>query len=89
MDILSQILDLIEIEYPAATQDRAKLERIIRTNFGGDRHYIASTAALDRQERDAEVQRLVAEGLNSEVIAARLGLTGQRVRQIRAANAMP
>lgn len=74
MDILSQILDLIETEYPNATQDRAKLERIIRINFGGDRHYIASVAALDRQERDAEVQRLLGEGLTYSQVAERTGI---------------
>ena len=74
MDILSQILDLIETEYPNATQDRAKLERIIRTNFGGDRHYIASVAALDRLERDAEVQRLLGEGMTYSQVAERTGI---------------
>ncbi|HQU89422.1 MAG TPA: hypothetical protein PK620_11955 [Denitromonas sp.] len=84
MDILTHILDTIDAEYPGAVTDRMRLERIIRLNFGSDRHYIASADAMSRAARDARIAELLAQGLNSEEVAARVGLTGARVRQIRA-----
>ena len=84
MDILSAMLDIIEREYPGIAADRPRLEKVLRLNCGGDRHYIASAAALERAERNAAIRGLLDSGLNSEEVAQRVGLTGQAVRKIRA-----
>ena len=87
MDILCQILEIIEKEHPGITDDRPRLERLIRINCGGDQHYIASAAALDRQRRDAEIRRAHLEkNVPVSDLATRHGLTPRQVRNIVAAH---
>lgn len=82
MDILSQILEIIEKEHPGITDDRPRLERLIRINCGGDQHYIASAAALDRQRRDADIRRAYEKNIPVSDLARRHGLTPRQVRNI-------
>ena len=85
MDFLSFALDCVAAE---AGIDRAALrpiERTIRQEQGGDRHYIASTAALDHAERRAAMLQALAAGATPPQVAERFGISRQRVHQIKAA----
>ncbi len=86
MDILSFALDLVAAEMGMDRALLSSLERKVRTEQGGCEHYIASGAAQARAERDAHILRLLRDhpDLSSEQIGERVGLSGARVRQIRA-----
>ena len=85
MDFLSFALDLIAAETGMSRTTLAPLERKIRHSQGGDRHYIASVAAIEQSERSTLVVTLSASGVSSAEIAERIGVTRRRVNQILAA----
>ena len=53
MDFLSFALDLVAAEMQLPREHLRPLERKIRQEQGGDRHYIVSVAAMNCQERHA------------------------------------
>lgn len=85
MDILTHILDLIETEHPGITSDRTRLERILRTQFGRDRHYIASSSAIDRAERNARIVSAMRSGASARDVAARFGVSRKHVYDVTGA----
>lgn len=58
------------------------LERRIRHEQGGDRHYIGSTAALDCIARHEAIREAIAAGASVPSVAERFGLSKQAVYRI-------
>ena len=58
------------------------LERKIRQEQGGDRHYIVSVAAMNCQERHAAIRAARAAGLSAAEVAERLGVSRQHVYRV-------
>jgi phage terminase large subunit GpA-like protein len=56
MDFLSFALDLVAAEMKLPREHLRPLERKIRQEQGGDRHYIVSVAAMNCQERHAAIR---------------------------------
>ena len=63
MDFLSFALDLVAAEMKLPREHLRPLERKIRQEQGGDRHYIVSVAAMNCQERHAAIRAARAAGL--------------------------
>lgn len=82
MDLLSFALDLVAAEIEIERDRLRPLERKIRHEQGGDRHYIASVAALDCQELHAAVRAGLASGLSAAAAAERFGVSRQHVYRI-------
>ena len=82
MDFLAQSLDIIAAELRL---DRASLEStevLIRRQLGGDRHYIASTQAMECIARHANIRAAAENGISNAEIADRFGLSRRQVRNI-------
>lgn len=84
MDFLTFALDLVAAEAGIDRSVLRPLERRIRLEQGGDRHYIGSTAALDHAERRAAVLAALEAGATPPQVADRFGVSRQRVYQIKA-----
>ncbi|MBP6708889.1 MAG: helix-turn-helix domain-containing protein [Candidatus Accumulibacter sp.] len=82
MDLLSFALDLVAAEVGIPREHLRSLERQIRQEQGGDRHYIASVAAMDCQERHAAIRAARASGLSAAEVAERLGVSRQHVYRV-------
>ena len=82
MDFLSFALDLIAAEAGIDRERLRPLERRIRFEQGGDRHYIASVAAMNCQERHAAIRAARASGLSAAEVAERLGVSRQHVYRV-------
>lgn len=90
MDFLSFALDLVAAEIGIDRSALAPLERRIRHEQGGDRHYIASPAALDCRDRHRAILHALADGATPSQVAQRFGLTRQQIHNVkRASNALP
>lgn len=61
---------------------RARVERRVRVALGGDRHYIASAAAMDRLSRDRAIRDAVARGEPMVDVAIRHGISYKTVWHI-------
>jgi hypothetical protein len=59
-DFLSFALDMVAAEMGIDRQSLSPLERKIRQQQGGDRHYIGSTAALDCMARHDAIRQALA-----------------------------
>jgi len=84
IDFLAFALDCVAAEMKIARADLIPIERRLRIEQGGDRHYIASAAALEFQEKSQRVIALARDGVPSIEIAERIGITKRRVNQILA-----
>ena len=82
MDLLSFSLDLVAAEVGIPREHLRPLERQIRQEQGGDRHYIASVAAMDCQERHAAIRAARASGLSAAEVAKRMGVSRQHVYRV-------
>ncbi len=82
MDILSFALDLVAAEIGIARDRLQPLERKIRREQGGDRHYIASAQALDCLQKHESIRAAVAAGAPASAVADRFGVTRQHVYRI-------
>lgn len=82
MDFLSFALDLVAAEMKLPREHLRPLERRIRFEQGGDRHYIASVAAMNCQERHAAIRAARAAGLSAAEVAERLGVSRQHVYRV-------
>lgn len=82
MDILSFSLDLIAAEMGIPRDHLRPLERRIRQEQGGDRHYIASVAALECQERHAAIRLAMDSGRSVAEVAERFGVSRQHVYRV-------
>lgn len=92
MDILERAFLMVQAELgPEVFNDsaRLRLSLCLRQEAGGDRHYIASAAALETQKRRSEIFKAFREGLATSIIAERTGLTKRRVNQILAGSPLP
>ncbi len=82
MDFLSFALDLVAAEMQLPREHLRPLERKIRQEQGGDRHYIVSVAAMNCQERHAAIRAARAAGLSAAEVAERLGVSRQHVYRV-------
>lgn len=82
MDLLSIALDLVAAEVGIPREHLRPLERQIRQEQGGNRHYIASVAAMDCQERHAAIRAARASGLSAAEVAERMGVSRQHVYRV-------
>lgn len=92
MDILERAFLMVQAELgPEIFNDEARLRLSLRLRReeGGDRHYIASTDALECQQRHAAVFKAFQEGVLTRAIAERTGITQRRVNQILASTPIP
>ena len=89
MDFLAFALDLIAAETNTPREQFKSLERKLRVEHGGDRHYIASALAMEVQDRHAAVWAGFRKGQTPREIAECLGLSQRRVQQIIARTPMP
>lgn len=85
MDILDRFvekfLQTFEPEIAEAELDEFMLE--IRTELGGEKHWVASARAMEVAQKHLEVRRLIRQGLGNSAISERVGLTRQQVWNIR------
>jgi len=81
-DFLSFALDMVAAEMGIDRQSLSPLERRIRHEQGGDRHYIGSTAALDCMARHDAIRQALASGASVPAVAERFGLSRQAVYRI-------
>jgi len=81
-DFLSFALDMVAAEMGIDRQSLSTLERRIRQEQGGDRHYIGSTAALDCMARHDAIRQALASGASVPAVAERFGLSRQAVYRI-------
>lgn len=82
MDVLTQILQTMAAELGPEVLDAPTLdefERRFRIQIGGDRHYIASIAALERRRRHDRIRAALSQGLTASEVASRFGMTRQAV----------
>jgi DNA invertase Pin-like site-specific DNA recombinase len=86
MDFLSFALDLVSAETGIARENLWPLEKRIRIEQGGDRHYIASVQALDCLQKHAAIRAAVAAGAPASAVAERFGVTRQHVYRIATKN---
>lgn len=89
MDFLAFALDLIAAETNIPREQFKSLERKLRVEHGGDRHYIASALAMEVQERHAAVWAGLRKGQTPREISECTGLSPRRVQQIIARTPMP
>jgi DNA-binding NarL/FixJ family response regulator len=92
MDILERTLLMVQAELgPEIFSDekRLRLSLQIRRDEGGDRHYVASAAALDCQIHKKQVFHALREGMSVRQIAAQVGISRRRVNQILAGSVLP
>jgi DNA-binding NarL/FixJ family response regulator len=89
MDILALTFDLVAAEMNIPRENFQPLERKLRQERGGDRHYIASVDAMEVQERHAAIWAAFRKGQTPREIAECLGLSQRRVQQIIARTPMP
>lgn len=89
MDFLSFAFDLVAAEMNIPREDFHMLERKLRIERGGDRHYIASALAMEVQERHAAIWAAFKKGQTSREIAECLGISQRRVNQIISGRPMP
>ncbi len=82
MDFLSFALDLIAAETGIARESLRHLERKIRIEQGGDRHYIASVQAIDCLQKHAAMRAALAEGAPASAVAERFGVSRQHVYRV-------
>lgn len=92
MDILDHIADYIcaELGDDIFTDDRrADFLLNFRTNYGKDRHYIASAAAHRETEQIEKIFAAFRAGLGSREIAERIGISQRTVQRVIARHPMP
>ncbi len=82
MDFLGFALDLIAAEMGMDRAALTPLERRIRHEQGGDRHYIASATALACQERHKAIRVALSAGAGVQQVAERFGVSRQHVYRI-------
>jgi len=82
MDFLSFALDLIAAETGIARENLRPLERRIRFEQGGDRHYIASVQALDCLQKHDAMRAALAAGASASAVAERFGVARQHVYRV-------
>jgi hypothetical protein len=82
MDFLSFALDLIAAETGIAREHLRPLERRIRFEQGGDRHYIASVQALDCLQKHDAMRAALAAGASASAVAERFGVARQHVYRV-------
>jgi hypothetical protein len=86
-DFLSWALDCVAAEM-AVDRDRLRpLERRLRHEQGGDRHYIGSAAAMDCADRQQAIRLALQSGATPAQVAERFGVSRQWVYQMRADDA--
>lgn len=83
MDILSFALDCVAAETGMDRAALRPLERRIRQEQGGDRHYIGSTWAMDTSERHATILRALASGATPAQVAERVGVSRQAIYLVK------
>lgn len=83
MDFLSFALDCVAAETGIDRAALRPLERKIRHQQGGDRHYIGSNLALDSSDRRQAIVRSLGAGQTAAQVAERLGITRQAVSLAR------
>ena len=81
-DFLSFALDMVAAEIGIDRKSLSPLERRIRQQQGGDRHYIGSTAALDCMARHDAIRQALTSGASVPAVAERFGLSRQAVYRI-------
>lgn len=92
MDILERTLLMVQAELgPEIFSDekRLRLSLQIRRGEGGDRHYVASAAALNCQIHKRDVFNAFREGVSVREIASRVGISRRQVNNILAGNVLP
>lgn len=89
MDFLSFAFDLVAAEMNIPREDFHALERKLRIERGGDRHYIASALAMEVQERHAAIWAAFRKGQTPREISELLGISQRRVQQVIARTPMP
>ena len=89
MDFLAFALDLVAAEMNIPRETLQPLERKLRIEQGGDRHYIASALAMEVQERHAAIFSALKKGQTPREISECLGISQRRVQQVIARTPMP
>ena len=89
MDFLAFARDLVAAEMYIPRENFQPLERKLRLERGGDRHYIASAVAMEVQERHAAIWDAFKKGQTPRQISECLGISQRRVQQIIARTPMP
>lgn len=89
VDFLAFALDLVAAEMNIPRENFQPLERKLRLERGGDRHYIASAVAMEVQERHAAIWDAFKKGQTPRQISECLGISQRRVQQIIARTPMP
>lgn len=85
MDILERAFILVQEELGQDIFNdsaRLRLSLQLRQMEGGDRHYIASTTALECQERNKQILHALSTGATPSQVAERFGLSRQHVYRI-------
>lgn len=86
MDIIADVLwRLRELGIHAPPENLQKLEKHLRTTWGGQRHYVArngDTQHHDMQQRNQHILAAHQAGEPDEQIAHRYGISVKRVQQI-------
>lgn len=79
MDFLARLLDAVATHLEIPRERLDALDRQTRIEAGGDRHYIASVAALECQERHRKIAAALESGASVTQVAERFGVTRQSV----------
>jgi len=82
MDFLSFALDLVAAEMKLPREHLRPLERKIRQEQGGDRHYIVSVQALDCLQKHDAMRAALAAGASASAVAERFGVSRQHVYRV-------
>ena len=89
MDFLARLLDTVAAHLAIPRERLDEIDRQVRIEAGGDRHYIASITALECQHRADLIRRLAESSVGSAQIAERVGLSQRRVNQILSISGRP
>lgn len=92
MDILDHIADYIKAELGADIFTDARRETFLvnfRMQYGKDRHYVYSLAAMTETERMRQIFAAFRQGLSTREISERVGVSQRRVQQVIARTPMP
>lgn len=79
MDFLARLLDTVAEHLDIPREQLDEIDRRVRIEAGGDRHYIASIAALECQERHRRIAAALESGASVTQVAERFGVARQTV----------
>ncbi|WEN13691.1 Mor transcription activator family protein [Rhodanobacter sp. AS-Z3] len=95
LDLVADILQRIGLHAKLPAKVAQAVEREVRDDWGGERHYIAKVGESGKAqltERDKQIRDAYRQGEHIELLARRHGISVKRVQQIvaiDAGNALP